>query len=347
MAILFLDGFDDYGASTGAATDLTDYWTSTGGSWTLTTSVARTGLAILTTNNYGSKLYHAYGQNLVTSTVGCAVRQNSAASSSVAAVLCMMDGSSVQMSVAYQPNNHTYYVYRGDPASSGVSLGNVVGTDMNGTYVYIELQATIDGTVGAFNLLINGVSVLSGSGVNTQKTANAYSNGIGLESPQGTNTCYWDDLYAADTTGSINNSFLGTIQVKTLLPTGNGTNTQWTASAGSAYNCVNGNPPTNGTSYISDANDGEISTFTTAGVGSTGGVTGVFLKVHAAVDIAGARGIAGAVRTHSANYVGSTQTVNSTTYSSKQAIWDANPNTGVQWTLTELNAAEFGVEVIS
>lgn len=100
---------------------------------------------------------------------------------------------------------------------------------------YIELQVVFSATVGTVTLKLDGNVVLNLTGQNTLATANAYANAAYIGS---NSTTYFDDFYVADMTGSANNSFLGEIKVSGSLPTGNGTEMDyssnvatWTANA--------------------------------------------------------------------------------------------------------------------
>ena len=52
------------------------------------------------------------------------------------------------------------------------------------------------------------------------------------------------------------------------------------------------------------------------------------------------------IRTNSTDYNSSTITHNGTTYTQYSNVWSTNPNTGVAWTIADLNALQIGVTKI-
>jgi len=71
---------------------------------------------------------------------------------------------------------------------------------------------------GSYQLWLDGVSILSGSG-DTTGSANAFANVFVLQNP----TVTWDDLYLFDATGTTNNAVLLTSpRIETSFPNGDG-----------------------------------------------------------------------------------------------------------------------------
>lgn len=137
-------------------------------------------------------------------------------------------------------------------------------TDNN--WHYVELVATIaTGTGGSASLWIDGVQVLSVTGVNTAPSGNAYYNTVAFwaTGTANSNVC---DMYALDTTGSSPwNARLGDVKVYYKSVTGNGATNNftpqaaaWAASTVTAKNAI-----------IIDSN-GNVQLATTAGTTGTG-----------------------------------------------------------------------------
>ena len=122
-----------------------------------------------------------------------------------------------------------------------LALGPKIGakTADRGEYVLFlsEYEATIaSGTGGSANVHVNGSSVISLTGVNTQATANPSANQVLLTSNFGVNNINCDDLYVLNTSGSVNNDFLGECRVWMSLPTGDDARfKQWTPSTGTSH----------------------------------------------------------------------------------------------------------------
>lgn len=75
-----------------------------------------------------------------------------------------------------------------------------------------------------------------------------------------------DDWIVWDGTGVKNNTFMGDRRLVIDLPNANGATQNFTASAGSAFNCVNVVPPVD-TTYIEGAAAGNVSEFSKTGIG--------------------------------------------------------------------------------
>lgn len=82
------------------------------------------------------------------------------------------------------------------------------------TWHYVEWDITFASS-GSYNIYLDGVSVLSGTG-NMKSSSNSYANQVILSGY----TCNFDDMYVFDSTGSVNNAVRGDSRVETLFPTG-------------------------------------------------------------------------------------------------------------------------------
>lgn len=106
------------------------------------------------------------------------------------------------------------------------------------SWVYVEMKFTI-GNTGSFEIKVNGDSVMSGSPVDTQNTANNRVNKIYLGDNTGTGLfslqpIFIDDFYLCDTAGTVNNDYLlgkgSTIYVENRSPSDYGTYEEWLRS---------------------------------------------------------------------------------------------------------------------
>lgn len=125
----------------------------------------------------------------------------------------------------------------GNPQATGTTALSL------STWYYLELVITSDLTSGTFELYLNGLLELSGSGVTANGTHN-YSDIVRFLG-SGTGQAHRiDDVYILDASGSVNNVRLGAdTKVISLLPTGDGTTLQFTPNSGSNhYSRVNENP---------------------------------------------------------------------------------------------------------
>lgn len=117
--------------------------------------------------------------------------------------------------------------------------GTVLATTAAGViapnvWYYLELKATVHDTAGAYDLRVNGQSVLAATGVNTRATANNSANEVLLCDGNGSSgySIDFDDVYACDGTGVTQNDFLGDCRVQLLRPTAAGDATDFALPAG-------------------------------------------------------------------------------------------------------------------
>lgn len=151
-------------------------------------------------------------------------------------------------------------VYRGHIGTSGTGtlLGSTAAPVIApNAWNHIEFKYTVNTATGAFALRVNGVAVLTLTGVNTQSTANANSAQInfmntsaGAVNPA---TAYLKDFILWDTTGAYNKDFLGTVSVLDIDATSD-TLLTWTPSTGAnGWSILDNNPPLDDAAYISAA----------------------------------------------------------------------------------------------
>ena len=211
---------------------------------------------------------------------------------------------------------------------------------------YIELQVVQGTSSGTLNVRINGVLAITLSAQNTTQGGGplltAFAGSLpGQSCPV---TVDVDDFYVADTSGAINNTFLGDVRVDALKPQGPGGLNQWTVEPMglSAW------------AAVSDADEATAIRAATASLRqsfevealpamSTPAIHGVQVTLLARKTDAGngrvrALAVSGAQTAVSADLVLQEQLAWHT------AMFERNPNGNVSWTEGAFNAAEFGVE---
>lgn len=212
------------------------------------------------------------------------------------------------------------------------------------TWYFIEIKLFVNvGTPasGTVEVQLNGVSEIASTAGNFGSTLPDRFSGLGLNG----NTDF-DDIYAVDTTGSTNNTFLGDCRVATVMPTGAGAHTDFQPNgAASNYQCVDETTPNDDTDYVSDANPGDIDTYDFTAIDGGATVFGVQNNLYARKDDANTRQIASVVRQSSTDYVGATKTLSSS-YLYYSQLYDQDP-TSSNWTAINVNADEFGVKEIA
>lgn len=338
MTLLFCDGFDHYttatdkwtqassmGPSTSAkrfatgqgarATDLTSYMRKTL-STTYTTLIM--GFAVKLTSGFQACLIAAFASG---STTICRIRVNSSGQ------LFVENGSSTTIGAAS------------------------AGTQMSSTrFHFIEWKVLFSTTVGTVVVKLDGVTIFNLSGVNTGG-ANADTVYIGPLAGGGGSTEDYDDFWVCDTSGSVNNDFLGDMRVYTLYPSGNGNYSQMARTGGSGsgnYTAVQEATADGDTSYVSDATPGDIDSYAFDDLPATANtVQAVQFDHYARIDDAGPRTIAPFMRHSTTDSVGTTSGNVPSSYAVLRTIHEASIQTAAAWTTSEINASEFGTKTIS
>ena len=343
MSLLFCDGFDHYTATL----DKYEYasYHSSGG---IGSGGRFGGNALKVVSSAGFSSVRKYLPAGATWVVGFAINPVSIWGGDYRgqSIFSVMDaiGSVTHMTLRILPGN-VLAVYR-----ASTELGRSTISIIPNGYQYVEIKFTISDTVGSVEVRLNGTSVITLSGVNTRNGGSATANGFSFESvlvngSWDTAASYYDDIYICDDSGSVNNDFLGDIRVSALVPTGDGTYTQFTPSTGGNYQNVDDESPDGDTTYNSDNAVGHVDSFAMSSLPSSAGlVLGVQTLVAARKDDAGERSMGTVQRSGSTDTEGAGVPL-LVGYRYIRDVYDINPATGVAYTVGEVNALEVGYKV--
>lgn len=342
MAILFMDGFDHY-----ATADINTKWTSN--SSVSIGSVGRNSTSGLEVSTGGTGfVLGTLGTNTNDCIVGAAFKISSINRSQFE-ILSVGDSGTIQVSLVY--DNGQLKAYRS--TRSGTLLGTATGSISTGTYYYIELRTKIHNTTGTVDVYVNGSNVLSLTSQNTRSTSSNQWTGVyvGITESLGgfgaSNTLHYDDVYISDSSGSApGNAVLGPVRAKVILPDGAGNSSDFTPSAGSNYQNVDEASQDGDTTYNSESTPGDHDTYTFGAVGLTGTVLAVQTNLMVRSDGAGSETIRPKIRIGLTDYNGTTVGV-TTSYADSREVFALSPATSAAWTVTEIDGAEFGIELVS
>ena len=232
---------------------------------------------------------------------------------------------------------------------TGTVWGSNGGCQLN-TWYYVELQATIaDGSGGSWEFHVDGVTTLSASSRDTYLSGggNVVFGGLATSEVDG---MYVDDFYLVDSTGSVNNDFLGICRVETLLPDGNGNSSVLVGSDADSTNnylLVDNNaavPPAT-TEYVESDTEGDKDTYTMDDLSGTADVYGLQTTLYAKKDDSGAKFARPVVRSGGTDYPGTSRALVDSTYVPFDEIWETDPGTSSLWAYTAVNGAEVGPEI--
>lgn len=348
MALLFCDSFDHYQTS-----DILKKWTGfLGGGGTSQFAISNRGDGVIPPGGGqmlslpapSSGIMGGYKQYANSATVvhGGWIYFITGSSPSYVRFFQMMDGVTTQLDL------------RGDSAGhisltrNGTGLATSTNTLTANTWYHIEFKATIDPSVGAYEVRVDGVAWIGPTtGANTRATANSYSNGIGFLTDTSPHRFYVKSAYVLDTTGSVANNFLGQVRVACLRPTEAGNYSQWTPNAGVNFSGVDEVLLDSDTTFNMSATANQIDTFrmTDCPIPS-GSVYGVQHVLGAKQDGGAARRVSSVQRSASVDYVGTSQAL-SGSYSFLLDPKTVNPATSAAYTVSEVNALEAGYKLVT
>lgn len=343
MALLWIEGFEGFGIPTGVAPSPTGIvshkYPSTIQESQMRIRDGRYGYAI-EMNSFMSEYIRS--PNLTTDNtliIGCAIKVSSFPVSN-SRIFSFFDNVTEGVNLRVNVNG-TLAIYRGASTLLGTSVNSI---DL-GTWYYIELKVVTHNSTGTVDLHVNESSWLSLSDQDTQEGSNAYHTAFRIGKVYPMTGTYYDDLYLLDSTGSINNDFLGNRVVQAIRPNAAGDSSQWTPSAGNNYETVDEVESDEDTTYV------ETSTTTDKDLYNYGPVTGLVsidgIQIMTEVRVtSGSMDFHTVIKSGSTEDDGSADTISSTDYATSQRIEELNPDTLAKWTTSEIDDAQFGVKAI-
>lgn len=225
--------------------------------------------------------------------------------------------------------------------SSGAGWGNV--KLHNRVWHTIEFKVKMDDSAGTISLKLDGVEVYSGTSKDTRFGSATAMTNLRLGATEA--NMYMDHVIIMDDTGSSFNTHIGDVRLESQVPDADGSSTQWTASAGSLFQCVDDalGAYNDDTDYISETTLDEdalfsFGSFTLTNVSS---IKGVFVSALARTD--GTDSLALLAKSSATTTASSTLTL-AAAYQWKGAVYAVDPNGGAAWaSASAINSAEFGV----
>jgi hypothetical protein len=348
VAVVLIEGFDHTGtvALLGAKAWIQSFG-SGGASANDTGRISGNSLKIVPNDNLG-QVYKILPAAYSTLIAGFAFKHGTIPAAVTQQLFCRVQAGAAQV-LTLSINRATLKLEVRNAAGTLIKTGDFQYLDDG--WNYVEFKVVIAGASGTIQVRANGVDDIA---TFTGNFASANADTLLLSAQGaggGATTGYYDDVYVLDTTGAApRNTFLGDVRVETLAPSAAGNSTVWTPNTGANYAAVDemtGTYPDGDTTYVSSATPGDIDTYTYADLAAPTdyAVFGVQTNLYARKDDAGARQIAPVRRQSGTDYVGSTVTL-STSYVYYSEIFNQDP-VAADWTVTNVNAQEFGVKEIA
>lgn len=252
-------------------------------------------------------------------------------------------GDTVQVTL-YLGSDLKYYLYRGTK-EAGTLLASGTTTVSLDLYHYVEFKCFIDNTVGSYELKIDGNTEFSGTNADTQAHASVNTfDRFNLTAPNGVGQVTVDDFYFLGDTADTAGGWLGDCSVEPHYPNVDGTYGDWGYSTGTTYYTLidEVQPSQTDYAYSSVAAD-QITVGVDDATGSEN-VAGVMCWAYSSMGSGGARNAKMLCKSGATLDQGPSQRIRGGASLGKGYLTD--PNTGLAWTVTNLNAAEFGMEVV-
>lgn len=229
-------------------------------------------------------------------------------------------------------------LYRGNTFISEIT------TLLPNTWYYIEFKLDIE-DAGSAVVRVNGVEVLDFSG-DLQADTSTWTQVRFVSMGNG---CVYDDIYIADTTGGINDDFLGPVNIRVLRPNGAGNENDWTASDASPganhYLLVDDVGTDGDATYIESNTTNERELFAHENTSVSTAILGVQQSTSMRTTDGIPVDVTLSSRLAPTTVDTSATSISTTSYTHVLAIYDDNPVSSLAWTDTDLNSMEFGVRI--
>lgn len=339
MSLLWIDGFDNYGNTTGSApapTGIVGRKYTVAGESSMRVRNGRLGHYSLNLPATATTVTKGSLTTNDTVVIGFAVYFTALGASTNSSFCTLLDGATTNVRLTINDVGNII-IYSGSSILATVTLGLSINT-----WYYFELKVKTATTTGTWELRLGQTVVSSGSGT-TKSGSHDYSDGF-MFTGSSFQQCYIDDLYFLDASGSYNTDFLGNMRIQCVYPNADGSSAQFTPSANAShYTLVDEAECDDDTTYIEDSVSGHSDLFNFEDITAIGIIKGVFVSVDCRETDANSFNFKIQCKSNSTLANGSSQVVGSTTYLTKNQLFELDPNTNTVWTNTDFNAAEFGI----
>jgi hypothetical protein len=208
---------------------------------------------------------------------------------------------------------------------------------------HLEVKVT-HANAGTMEIKLDGATIYNNGSIDTMRGASLDLQHVGLGGQE--RTISWSSLIVMDGSGSTFNDFIGDYRFELSAVDADGATANWTPSAGSNFQCIDdpvGNYDSD-TTYISSSTTDQDNYASHDAVVASGnnGILFVELLALARADAAGDK-IAMAVNSNGTINIGPDIDLVNGTYRWRKRIWETDPDTTAAWTVSGINAAEWGV----
>lgn len=241
------------------------------------------------------------------------------------------------------------YLYTWNPAKNinsspqdCITVGSGIARLQKEVWYVIEIRIKAHNTLGAIEVRVDGITDISFSGC-TAPAGYHWTDRMGWYA-------FWmyfiDDIVVNDTTGTENNSWPNQMKVILLKPTTGGDYSEWNKEGKIlGYECVN-DMPKNPSTYVYSTSSGQREMYQLENMpADASSIAVVRSSAWANRSSKNLSQLDFEVKTHGSIYTSSDQGLYLAPHHTSYA-WDVNPNTGVAWTVDEVNNVQGGIKSV-
>ncbi len=364
MSLLFVDSFDNY--STPQIGELVKWQTfvnDSGGAFLIDTVNPRvTGGQDLfcggVAGSNGNYFQQTYAVDKTTYITGFAFRVDSFDPANSMALTSFLDVTTTTQVVVSLTALGFLEFRQSSITGTLLARSTIPAIVQTGVYYFIEMKILFDGAAGTIKCNITGggttTTVVNVSGVNTAPsgTNSMRAQRLGaLQSSQIlTNQFSWhfDDFYACDSLGALNNDILGDCRAVCLFPNAPGSSTQFSPiGAATNWQCVNELSENGDTTYVFGSTVGNKDLYNhTPTPATTNQVLGAQLCGVMRKDDTGTRTGANTMLSGATALDGGSNSL-TLNYAGYRDIVETDPATGIAFTKAGIDAMQIGAKIIS
>ena len=250
-------------------------------------------------------------------------------------ILSFKDSNGTTIACLYKFGTNYLGIYRGNSNGTYLATGTTYISSWK-TYL-IEIRYKPLDSGGVFTIKVDGVTDINYSGDTTSGLENILKVRLG-DDPGGVYFSGYFDDFIVDDANWIGNTKLGII-----TPNGTGTTNNWTASAGTAYQCIDELAPSD-TDYVYSNTVDQISTYAMTTIANMNSVKSIQLQGRAAYEGSPTpTKIQLGVRASGTDYF-ATDLSPGVGFGMLTKILELNPADSAAWEQADIDALEIGVK---
>lgn len=216
------------------------------------------------------------------------------------------------------------------------------------TWYLIEVHFKIADIGGVFDLKVDGVS---DCGIAGDTKTGAYTTADNIAMITFNSTMYWDDIALNNTAGGVDASWCGDGHIVMVSPNGNGDSSMLAGSDGNSVNnylLVDEVPPTGDADYVESLTPNDIDLYAMGNITLQPGetISRAWIESRARELAADGDSIAVGLKSGVTTDWSSNQPVTTTYVRYVSKYYFNDPDTGIPWTESGINAVQAGIKII-